>query len=57
MDPYGMKNIVVPNLFYNTTFGALEYIDTINLEAYELLGNWSFSKTTTYHQNLYDHHG
>ncbi len=52
-----MKNIVVPNLFYNTTFGALEYIDTINLEAYELLGNWSFSKTTTYHQNLYDHHG
>ncbi len=42
MDPYGMKSIIVPNLFYNTTFGAPKYIDTINLEAYELLGNLVF---------------
>jgi len=37
-----MRSKVVPNLFYNTTLGALEYIDTINLETYELLGNLVF---------------
>jgi hypothetical protein len=57
MDPYGIENTVILDLFYNTTFGALKYIDTISPKAYELLGNLVFWQIAIYHQSLHNHLG
>jgi hypothetical protein len=53
MDPYGIENIVLPDLLCNTIFGALKCIDTISPKTYELLGNLVFWQITTYYQSLH----
>jgi len=50
-----MKSIIVPILLYNTTLGAMKYIDTMSPKAYELLGNLVSWQTITYHQSLHNH--
>jgi p-aminobenzoyl-glutamate transporter AbgT len=49
MDPYKMRSIVVMNLFYNITIGALKYIKHIKHHLapkhMNLWANWYFHKS------------
>jgi hypothetical protein len=57
MDPNKIRNIVLVDLFYNTTFDALKYINTICPKANQLLSNLVSWHTTTYHQSLHNNLG
>ncbi len=56
MDPYKMRIIIVTNLFCDTIFVALKYINIIYPKAYELLSSLVSLQSTTYHQNLHKFH-